>query len=168
MSFPFLFRFFLFFLVGKIDQMDDLQQILSNVQNQVASLQEEKAKLEDKVRDLEITVKVLKDQQETFLQQKKSFDQEQEKLRNNNNNNSNNNNKSASDSSSSSGNSSGRIKLDVGGVNYSTSITTLTSQPNSMLESMFSGRYPIKKDEDGIVFIDRNGKLFGVILDWLR
>ncbi len=138
--------------------MDDLQKLLSTVLNTA---------LEEKVRGLEKAMKELKDQQETFLQQKKSFDQEQEKLRNNNNNNNNNNNKSASDSSSS-GSSSGKIKLDVGGVNYSTSITTLTSQPNSMLEAMFSGRYPIKKDEDGTVFIDRNGILFGVILDWLR
>ena len=32
-----------------------------------------------------------------------------------------------------------QIKLDVGGTHYTTSISTLTSVSNSMLEAMFSG-----------------------------
>lgn len=64
--------------------------------------------------------------------------------------------------------SSKKIKLDVGGVHYSTSITTLTSHPNSMLAAMFSGRFSLEKDEDGCFFIDRDGRLFGIILSWLR
>jgi len=61
-----------------------------------------------------------------------------------------------------------KIKLDVGGTKFSTSLTTLTSQPGSMLAAMFSGRYALKKDEDGSYFIDRNGQLFEPILEWLR
>jgi hypothetical protein len=61
-----------------------------------------------------------------------------------------------------------KIKLDVGGKAFTTSITTLTSKPESMLAAMFSGRFSLEKDEDGSFFIDRNGKNFELILDWLR
>jgi len=64
--------------------------------------------------------------------------------------------------------SSTKIKLDVGGKIFSTSLTTLTSQPNSMLAAMFSGRHVLQKDDDGSIFIDRSGDLFGFILEWLR
>jgi len=37
-----------------------------------------------------------------------------------------------------------------------------------MLAAMFSGRYAVKQQEDGSYFLDRNGKVFGLILDWLR
>jgi len=60
------------------------------------------------------------------------------------------------------------VKLDVGGKIFSTSISTLTSQPNSMLGAMFSGRYNLEPDSDGTIFIDRNPTYFGYILDWLR
>jgi hypothetical protein len=61
-----------------------------------------------------------------------------------------------------------KVLLDVGGVFYTTSLTTLTSQPDSMLAGMFSGRFPLEKDENDRIFIDRSGALFGIILDWLR
>jgi arginine utilization protein RocB len=61
-----------------------------------------------------------------------------------------------------------QIKLDVGGVHYTTSVTTLTSVPDSMLAAMFSGRHTLHKNEEGRIFIDRNGKLFEYILDYLR
>jgi hypothetical protein len=61
-----------------------------------------------------------------------------------------------------------KVLLDVGGVFYATSLTTLTSQTDSMLAGMFSGRFPFEKDENGRIFIDRSGALFGIILDWLR
>ncbi|KAM9963235.1 hypothetical protein ACTFIW_006460 [Dictyostelium discoideum] len=60
------------------------------------------------------------------------------------------------------------IKLDIGGKFYSTSLSTLTKYPNSMLGVMFSGRYELPRDKDGKVFIDRDGKLFGFILSYLR
>jgi len=61
-----------------------------------------------------------------------------------------------------------RIKLNVGGHHYTTTLTTLRSYPDSMLAAMFSGRFSLKLDEDGEYFIDRNGKVFEIILDWLR
>ena len=52
------------------------------------------------------------------------------------------------------------IKLNVGGVLYKTSLTTLVKDPNSMLAVMFSGRFELQVDEDGSYFIDRDGELF--------
>jgi BTB/POZ domain/Pentapeptide repeats (8 copies) len=64
--------------------------------------------------------------------------------------------------------SSKQIKLDVGGYKFSTTLTTLTSDPDCMLAAMFSGRFPVEKNEDGCVFIDRDGQFFHHILNWLR
>ena len=60
------------------------------------------------------------------------------------------------------------IKLNVGGVLYQTTQDTLTKDQDSMLASMFSGRHPLKPDENGYHFIDRDGKLFEYILKFLR
>jgi len=61
-----------------------------------------------------------------------------------------------------------KIKLDVGGIKFSTTLTTLTSDADSMLSAMFSGRFSLERDEDGSIFIDRNGKYFAYILEFLR
>ena len=62
------------------------------------------------------------------------------------------------------------IDLNVGGTHYSTSRSTLTKYPDSMLGVMFSGRHDIgaMKCSDGSFFIDRDGPRFGIILDYLR
>ncbi|KAK3577459.1 hypothetical protein CHS0354_032310 [Potamilus streckersoni] len=62
----------------------------------------------------------------------------------------------------------GRIKLDVGGSIYTTSRLTLTKEADSMLAAMFSGRHEIIEETDGSVFIDRDGKHFRYILNYLR
>ena len=63
-----------------------------------------------------------------------------------------------------------RIVLDVGGMHYSTSRTTLTKYPESMLGVMFSGRHDLEtmQCEDGSFFIDRDGTHFRYILNYLR
>mmetsp|Transcript_12403 Transcript_12403/g.21034 ORF Transcript_12403/g.21034 Transcript_12403/m.21034 type:complete len:150 (-) Transcript_12403:675-1124(-) len=62
------------------------------------------------------------------------------------------------------------IKLDVGGYRYKTTLATLQSRRGSMLERMFGGTElsPSLLDEDGFYFIDRNGRIFEYILDFLR
>jgi len=60
------------------------------------------------------------------------------------------------------------VKLNVGGVTFQTTSTTLTSQPDSMLSAMFSGRYKLPTDEKGRIFIDRDGTNFRYILNFLR
>lgn len=53
------------------------------------------------------------------------------------------------------------IDLNVGGCHYTTSLSTLRKYEDSMLAVMFSGRYDLVKDEDGHIFIDRDGTFFG-------
>ncbi|KAI6655126.1 BTB/POZ domain-containing protein KCTD7-like [Oopsacas minuta] len=59
------------------------------------------------------------------------------------------------------------INLNVGGTLFTTRLRTLTSRSDSMLSRMFSG-YSIDKDSDGRYFIDRDGKYFSHILNYLR
>jgi BTB/POZ domain len=61
-----------------------------------------------------------------------------------------------------------KIKLDVGGHIFTTTLTTLTRIQDSMLGAMFSGRHNLTKDEAGAYFIDRDGTHFRHILNFLR
>ncbi|XP_071947166.1 BTB/POZ domain-containing protein KCTD21-like [Antedon mediterranea] len=60
------------------------------------------------------------------------------------------------------------INLNVGGKHYVTNVSTLTMYPDSMIGSMFSGRFPPVKDNRGSYVIDRDGKIFRYILNFLR
>uniref|UniRef100_A0A914H0H8 BTB domain-containing protein n=1 Tax=Globodera rostochiensis TaxID=31243 RepID=A0A914H0H8_GLORO len=59
------------------------------------------------------------------------------------------------------------VKLNVGGSLFLTTIGTLTKY-DSMLKAMFSGRLEVRRDRDGYVLVDRCGKHFGLILNFLR
>lgn len=62
-----------------------------------------------------------------------------------------------------------KVKLDVGGQRFSTSKSTLLSQPDTFFSEIFSGEAGIELDEDdGSYFIDRDGRHFHYILDYLR
>jgi hypothetical protein len=61
-----------------------------------------------------------------------------------------------------------RIKLDVGGTIFATSLSTLTFIKGTFFEVMFSGRWEPKKEEDGSFFIDRDPIVFRYILNFLR
>ena len=63
---------------------------------------------------------------------------------------------------------SSRIKLNIGGKHFETSRSTLCAVPDSMLGAMFSGRHELTPDEDGSYFIDRDGKHFRHIVNYLR
>ncbi|XP_037775768.1 BTB/POZ domain-containing protein KCTD12-like [Penaeus monodon] len=62
------------------------------------------------------------------------------------------------------------VELNVGGVFYTTSLTTLQKDPESLLGQMFSGKSktPVLRDSKGKFFVDRDGVLFRYILDYLR
>ncbi|XP_060525099.1 BTB/POZ domain-containing protein KCTD12 [Cylas formicarius] len=60
------------------------------------------------------------------------------------------------------------IDLNVGGVFYTTSLKTLTSQEESQLFNLFTGKEPVERDAKGRYFLDRDGVLFRYVLDFLR
>lgn len=60
------------------------------------------------------------------------------------------------------------IDLNVGGHVYTTSLSSLTRFPDSMLGVMFSGRRPVAMDSRGSFFIDRDGPMFRYVLNFLR
>ncbi|XP_060528582.1 BTB/POZ domain-containing adapter for CUL3-mediated RhoA degradation protein 3 [Cylas formicarius] len=65
------------------------------------------------------------------------------------------------------GNPSQYVKLNVGGSLHYTTIGTLTKH-DTMLRAMFSGRMEVLSDSDGWILVDRCGKHFGTILNFLR
>lgn len=62
------------------------------------------------------------------------------------------------------------VELNVGGVFYTTYISTLTREKDSLLGQLFNGtsKSKIVKDSKGKYFIDRDGVLFRYVLDFLR
>ncbi|XP_022111282.1 BTB/POZ domain-containing protein KCTD6-like [Acanthaster planci] len=60
------------------------------------------------------------------------------------------------------------VTLNVGGCLHTTTITTLTRFPDSMLGSMFSGRLPTSRDSHGHYIIDGDGPTFRHVLNFLR
>ena len=63
------------------------------------------------------------------------------------------------------------VKLNVGGCKFTTTRSTLTNDPDSMLARMFAHEEsvaPAAKDEDGAFFIDRDGAYFKTILNFMR
>ncbi|XP_057307211.1 uncharacterized protein LOC130645287 isoform X1 [Hydractinia symbiolongicarpus] len=60
------------------------------------------------------------------------------------------------------------VKLNVGGEEYVTTISTLTKYQDSMLGAMFLHDIPTTKDEHGRYFIDRDKHTFKYILQFLR
>ncbi|XP_019640693.1 PREDICTED: BTB/POZ domain-containing protein KCTD7-like [Branchiostoma belcheri] len=60
------------------------------------------------------------------------------------------------------------IDLNVGGVHFTTSLSTLRKYEDSMLAAMFSGRHNVVKDASGCYFIDSDGTYFGHVLNFLR
>lgn len=60
------------------------------------------------------------------------------------------------------------VSLNVGGEIYTTTLDTLTRCRDSMLGAMFTGQIPVLRDNRGNIFIDRDGKVFRYILNYLR
>lgn len=60
------------------------------------------------------------------------------------------------------------IQLNVGGIFYTTTKSTLCKYSDSMLGAMFSDSFPTTRDQNGSVFIDRDGEVFKYVLNFLR
>jgi len=61
-----------------------------------------------------------------------------------------------------------QVVLNIGGKKFSTSIDTLKKDGNNFFGAMFSGLHEVTPDKDGTYFIDRDGKHFRIILNYLR
>ena len=61
-----------------------------------------------------------------------------------------------------------RVKLNVGGYKYETCSATINQYTGSMLEILISGRFKIDCDDNGYIFIDRDGEIFKIILNSMR
>ncbi|EFA78237.1 hypothetical protein PPL_08888 [Heterostelium album PN500] len=60
------------------------------------------------------------------------------------------------------------VKLNVGGQRFITTRDTLLSKGENFFSSLLNGCIPSFKDEKGYIFIDRNGRYFNFILEYLR
>lgn len=60
------------------------------------------------------------------------------------------------------------ITLNVGGTKYTTTLSTLTSVEDTMLERMFTGSLKPKPASDGSYFIDSDGDIFEYVLEYLH
>lgn len=60
------------------------------------------------------------------------------------------------------------VKLNVGGVSFTTTSQTLCAEPQSMLAAMCSETFHLQRNEEGEVILDRDSKHFHLILDYLR
>lgn len=64
------------------------------------------------------------------------------------------------------------VKFNVGGIRYTTSYSTLSLRGENFLTKLVDNdihrAVPCVRDEEGNIFIDRDGELFGVVLNFLR
>ena len=60
------------------------------------------------------------------------------------------------------------VSLNVGGHLFTTTTQTLTRFPDTLLGEMFSGCHALVEDKNGAYFIDRDGRNFYEILNFLR
>jgi hypothetical protein len=62
----------------------------------------------------------------------------------------------------------GHVELNIGGYRYETSVQTLRRVPHTFFDAYFSGRYAQDVCRDGSIFVDRDGKHFGQVLQYMR
>jgi hypothetical protein len=62
----------------------------------------------------------------------------------------------------------GHVELNIGGFRFETSVQTLRRVPHTFFDAYFSGRYAQDLCTDGSIFVDRDDKDFGHILEYLR
>lgn len=60
------------------------------------------------------------------------------------------------------------VQLNVGGTRYSTTRQTLEAMGDNLLSRLLTTQVGVTRDSVGAFFIDRNGRLFEHVLDFLR
>eukprot|EP00947_MAST-08B_sp_MAST-8B-sp1_P004073 g4073.t1 len=61
-----------------------------------------------------------------------------------------------------------RVRLNIGGQQYETTDVVLKKDPQSLLAALVSDASPLAPDDEGVVFVDRDGMLFRHVLRFLR
>eukprot|EP01112_Ceratiomyxa_fruticulosa_P004224 TRINITY_DN1465_c1_g1_i3.p1 TRINITY_DN1465_c1_g1~~TRINITY_DN1465_c1_g1_i3.p1 ORF type:complete len:346 (-),score=75.60 TRINITY_DN1465_c1_g1_i3:92-1129(-) len=110
------------------------------------------------------TQKGLLKEKEKLQKEKEEFEREKELFQKQRSNDNNNNGNIVSSGSS----GSKIVRLNVGGQIFTTTMDTLTSCKGSYFDAMFSGRFALKREPDGTIFIDRDPTYFRHILNFLR
>jgi hypothetical protein len=60
------------------------------------------------------------------------------------------------------------VRLNIGGQIFTTTKTTLFSKGDNFFGPLVSGKINALRDEHGAYYVDRNGKTFAPLLDYLR
>lgn len=60
------------------------------------------------------------------------------------------------------------INLNVGGQTFATSRETLNAAGDSYFSSLIGNKFKVERDNNNHLFIDRDPKLFGIVLNFLR
>ncbi|CAD5124238.1 DgyrCDS12532 [Dimorphilus gyrociliatus] len=126
-----------------LNKMEEYEQKLSEIKKQKVDIDEREQKLSKKLKELE-------QRESTIDFRENKFEKEKEEIINLN---------KILES---------KVKLEVGGQSFSTSLNTLTKEEDSLLATMFSGCHKLQPDQDGVYFIDRDGVHFRYILNYLR
>jgi hypothetical protein len=61
----------------------------------------------------------------------------------------------------------GRVELNISGYHFETSVQTLRRIPHTFFDAYFSSRYAQDVCNDGSIFVDRDGKHFGHVLEYM-
>jgi hypothetical protein len=61
-----------------------------------------------------------------------------------------------------------RVKLNIGGIRFETTLDTVTREKPTFLSSLVDGLFMQEPEEDGSYFIDRSPRYFDIVLDYLR
>ena len=135
----------------------ELAKAKTSLDQQLHSVTQVQKTFEDKVKDIIRQEEVVKCEAKRLRKDRENLDQEKSRLA-----------KEMLQMEELNKITESRVRLDVGGHIYTTSLLTLTKDPESMLTAMFSGRHSITREADGSFFIDRDGTYFRYILNYLR
>nr|KAG5709351.1 hypothetical protein BaRGS_029200 [Batillaria attramentaria] len=142
-------------LLGAAEESYEAKHKVLQTKLDVAAVQESRLSAREKElneRDHELNSKLakFKSMLTEFLTKKEKFEKEVEKMAQQNKM------------------TGSKVELNVGGVRFTTSISTLTKEEGSLLQTMFKGQHSIQPDADGSYFIDRDGTNFRHVLNFLR
>lgn len=63
---------------------------------------------------------------------------------------------------------SGRVKLNIGGWRCEVAMDTLCRYKGSFFARLLEGSFTLARDEEGYVFLDRDGAPYVYVINWLR